>query len=68
MMESSGRTEVARAIQASADQARLDREVYERKLREKPFWRFRRKQAIGRKIAEARLREQEATRLLEDSR
>jgi hypothetical protein len=56
-----------RAIQASANHARMDAEAYERKLRDKPFWRFRRRQAIGRKIAEARLREQEALRALEEA-
>jgi hypothetical protein len=67
-MEPSSRAEVERAIQAGANQARMDLEAYERKLREKPFWRFRRRRAIGRKIADARLREQEALRLLQEGR
>jgi hypothetical protein len=56
--------EVRRAIEASAQKARLDADTYARKLREKPFWRFRRRQAIGKALADARLREQEALRLL----
>jgi hypothetical protein len=56
--------DVRRAIEASARKARLDADTYARKLREKPFWRFRRRQAIGRALADARLREQEALRLL----
>jgi hypothetical protein len=67
VVEPSGRAEVVRAIQASANQARMDAEAYERKLNQKPFWRFRRRQAIGKKIAEAKLREQEALRLLQEA-
>ena len=43
----------------------MDADVYARKLREKPFWRFRRRQALGKALADARLREQEAMRLLD---
>ena len=45
--------------------ARTDAETYARKLREKPFWRFRRRQALGRALADARRREEEALRLLD---
>jgi hypothetical protein len=44
----------------------MDADKYTRKLREKPFWRFRRRQAIGRLIVNAREREQEAVRLLDE--
>jgi hypothetical protein len=65
-VESSGREEVRRAVEGQALKARLDAAIYERKLREKPFWRFRRRQAIGKALADARLREQEALALLGD--
>jgi hypothetical protein len=44
----------------------MDADSYERKLREKPFWRFRRKQAIGKALDNAKEREQEALRLLDE--
>jgi hypothetical protein len=44
----------------------MDAEAYERQLRKKPSWRFRRKQAISKKIAEAQPREHKALRLLDE--
>jgi hypothetical protein len=54
-----------RAVEVRALKARTDAETYARKLREKPFWRFRRRQALGRALADARRREEEALRLLD---
>ena len=65
LVEPSSRDEVKAAILANAGMARMDAETYARKLREKPFWRFRRRQVLGKKLAEAKLREQEALRLLD---
>jgi hypothetical protein len=57
--------EVKRAVEASAVKARMDADTYSRKLREKPFWRFRRRRVLGKAIADAQRREQEARRALE---
>ena len=42
----------------------MDADAYTRKLRGKPFWRFRRRQRIGQALAKARAQELEALRLL----
>lgn len=65
-MEPSAQDEVRRAIEGQAVKARMDADSFARKLREKPFWRFRRKQAIGKALAKARAQEQEALRLLDE--
>jgi hypothetical protein len=43
----------------------MDADTYNRKLREKPFWRFRRRQALGKALADAERREHEAQQLLD---
>jgi hypothetical protein len=63
-----GQDEVRRAVEAKAVKERMEAETYARKLREKPFYRFRRRQALGKAIARARAREKAALRLLDDAR
>ncbi len=65
-MEPSAQDDIKRAIEGQAVKARMDADAYTRKLREKPFWRFRRRQRIGKAIANARSREREALRLLDE--
>jgi hypothetical protein len=43
-----------------------DADRFERKLRDSPFWRFRRRQDLGRALASARRREQAALSLLKE--
>jgi len=65
-VEPSAQDEIRRAIEGQAVRARMDADKYTRKLREKPFWRFRRRQEIGKALAKARARERDAQRLLDD--
>ena len=58
--------EVARAVAVAAIKARAEADTCAAMLREKPFWRFRRRQQLGRALADAREREQEAIRLLNE--
>lgn len=66
-MEPSAQEDIKRAIEGQALRARMDADKYRRKLREKPFWRFRRRQKIGRALSNARERELEAIRLLNEA-
>jgi hypothetical protein len=51
---------------ASAVNARIKADAYARKLREKPFWRFRRRRALNKALVRAERREQDALRALDD--
>jgi hypothetical protein len=56
--------EMTRALEGQAVKARLAAEKSRDKLRSQPFWRLRRRRVIGRELALARRREEEALRLL----
>jgi hypothetical protein len=56
--------EVARAVAVAAVKARTEADTYARQLGQEPFWRFRRRQRLGRALAGAREREREAIRLM----
>jgi hypothetical protein len=44
----------ARAMEIRARNARMDIDSYKRELADEPFWRFRRRRAIGKALADAR--------------
>jgi hypothetical protein len=62
------RQNVRRAVEVSARKADTDADEYARKLQASPFWRFRRRQVLGRALADARSRAEAANRLLNDDR
>ena len=55
-----------RAIAVAVSKAMTDADRFERKLQDSPFWRFRRRQDLGRALASARRREQAALSLLKE--